>query len=139
MWGKTSDCNEIAKRIWLWCIRRKIFLSITFLPGILNSEADEKSRIFNDRTEWMLNQNFFEKLTYMAGTPDIDLFASRFNHKLKPFVSWGRDPESFDVNAFLLDWSNWNFIYTFPPFSIILKVLRMWSDDGAEVILICPL
>ena len=139
MGGKTLDCNEIAKRIWLWCISRNIFLSITFLPGILNSEADEKSRIFNDRTEWMLNQKIFDKLTNMAGTPDIDLFASRLNYKLKPFVSWGRDPESFAVNAFLLNWSNWNFIYAFPPFSIILKVLRKWSDDGAEGILICPL
>ena len=34
---KSSDLNELAKSIWLWCIDKNIWLSAAFVPGIENS------------------------------------------------------------------------------------------------------
>lgn len=136
--SRSIVCNIIAKRIWQWCINRNIWLSITYLPGILNVTADEKSRQFNDRTEWKLNENYFQQITQKFGTPSIDLFASHLNFQLKPYVSWGRDPECQAVDAFTLDWSLWKSIYVFPPFCLINRVLKKWIKDKANGIIVVP-
>ncbi|CAG2245706.1 unnamed protein product [Mytilus edulis] len=52
--SKSLDCNEISRSLWLLCIENGIWLSCTHIPGKLNTEADKKSRIFNDQTEWKL-------------------------------------------------------------------------------------
>ena len=71
------------------------------------------------------------------GAPEIDLFAGRSNRKCERYVSWRRDPESEAVDAFMLSWTHF-FFYAFPPFSIILRVLRKIKTDGAEGILVVP-
>lgn len=53
------------------------------------------------------------------------------------FVSWHKDPEAMDVDAFTLDWSQLNF-YAFPPFSVILKTLRKIMSDSAQGIVVVP-
>lgn len=57
------------------------------------------------------------------GQPSIDLFASRLNKKCSTFVSWKTDPEAIAVDAFTMEWNSLNF-YAFPPFSMVLQVLR---------------
>ena len=39
-------------------------------------------------------------------SPNIDLFASRLNYQLKPYVSWMPDQETCLVDAFTLDWGS---------------------------------
>ena len=45
---------------------------------------------------------------------DIDLFASRINKQYKKCASYRPDPDAIAINAFSLDWANFEF-YTFPP------------------------
>ena len=71
MGGKSKDCNDVAYKIWSWCIARNILLSITHIAGRLNTEADEKSRLFNDRTEWMLNPKIFKQISFLWGKPEV--------------------------------------------------------------------
>ena len=85
--------------------------------------ADERSQIFDDKTEWKLNASVFQSIVREFGKPAIDLFASRLNFQLKPYISWKPDPEACHVDAFTLDWSNLVF-YAFPPFSIISQVIK---------------
>ena len=68
--------------------------------------ADERSRIFDDKTEWKLNASVFQNTVRAFGKPAIDLFASRLNFQLKPYVAWKPGPEARHVDAFMLDWSN---------------------------------
>lgn len=68
---------------------------------------------------------------------DIDLFASKINNKCKKFVSWFPDPEAFAIDAFNLSWSNIYF-YIFPPFYLILKILRKIRHDRATGVLVVP-
>ena len=36
-------CNEIARKVWLWCISRKIYLTAAHIPGKTNIQADQAS------------------------------------------------------------------------------------------------
>lgn len=136
--SKSSSCCQMARQIWLFCIERKIWLTAVHLPGILNIEADHASRVFNDRTEWMLRHSMFIYVTSkLSLQPTIDLFASRLNYQLKPFISWRPDPEAFAVDAFTIDWGT-HIFYAFPPFSLLGRVLQKVQQDQAEGIIIVP-
>lgn len=133
----SADCNDVAKRIWIWCKDRNIWLTVAHIPGKLNTQADARSRKFNDNTEWMLDRQIFKRICELVGKPEIDLFASRLNRQLATFVSWQPDPESFAVDAFKMSWTNW-FFYAFPPFSLIQRVLVKLEKDNAEGVVIVP-
>ena len=130
-------CNSIAYEIWHWCLNRNIWLSATHIPGRENTVADKHSRNFNDSSEWKLNPDALQLCTKVWGQPDIDLFASRINYQLKPYVSWLPDPEAVAVDAFSVCWS-YKLSYAFPPFRLISRVLRKVEEDRAKLILIAP-
>lgn len=133
----STNCNTVANRIWKWCQDKNVWITIAHIPGKCNGQADQKSRKFNDNTEWKLDSIIFHKIVEKLGTPSIDLFASRLNCQLSPFVSWHPDPEAFSVDAFTINWKGW-YIYAFPPFSIIQRVLQKWRNDKAVGIMVVP-
>jgi len=135
---RSLACNKVASEIWLWCIPKNIWLSATHIPGIQNETADRLSRKVIDRTEWQLNPSVFKQLIKPWGRPKIDLFAFWNNYQLKPFVSWRADPKALAIDAFCLSWKN-KFVYLFPPFSMLSKVLQKLQEDQAKGILIAPL
>ena len=65
------------------------------------------------------------------------MLASRLNFQLKPFVTWMPDLEASFIDAFTIDWSKYMF-YAFPPFSILLHVIKKIEYDGVTGILIVP-
>ena len=69
-------------------------------------------------------------------SPNIDLFASRINYQIKPFVSYHPDPEAMATNAFHMSWVDYKF-YAFPPFSIVSQVLQKMRD-GSEGLVLVP-
>lgn len=66
---------------------------------------------------------FFQRISCHWGKSSIDLFASRLNFQLRPFISWKPDPEAFAVDAFSISWKEHNF-YAVPPFAVIKGVLQ---------------
>ncbi len=130
-------CNELARTIWEWCIQKQIWLSATYLPGVLNVEADKQSRLRHDNTEWQLNPHVFQMLVHLWGAPSIDLFASRLNYQITPYVAWKPDPHAAAVDAFSIPWES-NF-YAFPPFSLLGRALMKIQLEKTEGILIAPL
>ena len=67
--------------------------------------------------------------------PNIDLFASRLNHQLQPYVSWHPDPRAVAVDAFHLSWKPY-MPYMFPPFSLISRVLQKIQRERIQGIII---
>ena len=65
--------------------------------------ADKESRKKHSDTEWKLNSELFGRIATLWGPVSIDLFASRLNYRLKPFVSWRPGPEAMAIDAFSLD------------------------------------
>ena len=134
---KSSKCNDIAKKIWLWCCKQSMWVSAAFIPGKENKEADLKSRKFNEAIEWKLNPDAFNKIVKRFGKPDIDLFATRINKQIDAYVSWQPEPEAIAVDAFSICWND-SYLYMFPPFSLVGKVLSKIALDQAHGIIVVP-
>lgn len=133
----SPDLFSITRRIWAWCETRKNILFASYIASKKNVVADECSRILPGDTEWSLDENLFQSLTVHFGVPSIDLFASAANSKCSRFLSWHPDPRAEGVDAFTHSWKDLDF-YAFPPFVLILKVLRKIVSDEATGILIVP-
>jgi hypothetical protein len=132
-------CNRITKTIWEWCIAKHIWISTAHIPGVENVGADKESRKLRDETEWMLNRPVFNRvLEILHLTPDIDLFASRLNHQVERYVSYQPDPQAVAVDAFLINWKDYDVFYAFPPFSLITQVLQKIQSQQVTGLLIVP-
>ncbi len=137
--SKSKQCNRVARKIWKWAEKRGVWISAAHVPGKKNVLADYYSRKQNDSKEWTITREVFSYITNILGEPEIDMFASRTNYRVKPYISWYPDPNSKAVNAFSVDWAEYNLIYCFPPFSMIGRVLRKIREDRATAILIAPI
>ena len=69
---------------------------------------------------------------------NIDLFATRLNHKLPTYCSWKPDPGCSCIDAFSVNWGTYK-IYAFCPFSLIPCCLQKISQDQAKGVLVVPL
>ena len=104
-------------------MQNKVWLSACHLPGVLNVEADQQSRHFNERTEWHLREDVFQQITKLWGTPEINLFASKLNSQLPKYASWKSDRGATHVDAVSFAWTGM-FAYLFPPFCLIARCLK---------------
>ena len=140
MGGMTSDLRmNIARDIWLESVENDCWLSVSFLPGVLNTEADIASRFLNERTEWMIAPVLFKTICdNFKMKPEIDLFASRLNTHLPVYASFGPDPHCSFVDAFTFNWSQFTYCYAYPPFNLICRTLAKFRRDKPKGILICP-
>lgn len=130
--------NQLSRLIWQWCEQKNIFLFASYIKSKDNVQADKASRMhLAKETEWELMDEAFRDIVEGFGMPDIDLFATSFNTKCKKFVSWLGDPQCVAVDAFTCDWSKF-FFYAFPPFSVILRVLRKITEDQARGVVVVP-
>ena len=106
------------------------------IPGVENVEADKQSRQSHSQLEWTLDRTIFRDcLNVVKLVPNIDLFASRLNHQLQPYVSWHPDPGAVAVDAFHLSWKPY-MPYMFPPFSLISRVLQKIQRERIQGIII---
>ena len=138
MGGMHSERSDaLARQIWDWAISRHIWLSAVHVPGTENV-ADEASRIFHDNTEWKLNEEVFQSIVDIWGSPDVDMFASRLNAQLDRYVSWGPDPDAEAIDAFSLNWHD-EFMFLNPPFSLLPRVIQKLEMDKGRAILIAPI
>lgn len=134
---RSENCNNLAKKIWLWAMSKQIWLSATHIPGAEN-DADYESRNYSDNVEWMLDKNVAQNIMSLWDKPEIDMFASRLSKQLDRYVSWRADPDAEFVDAFTVNWENIYF-YAFPPFSLISRLMTKLREDRSECILIAPI
>ena len=134
----SPTCNSLVRQIWLWAIEKDIWISTAHIPGIFNTEADQKSREKPNDSEWKLDRGIFEQaIRHFNFYPEIDLFASRHNFQVKPYVSFKQDHEAHAIDAFSMSWQNLKF-YAFPPFSVILPMIQKIKQEGAQGLCVCP-
>lgn len=129
--------TQITREIWEWCEDRRLYIFASYIKSSDNIVADAESRRNHPDIEWELADWAFDHLTHCLGLPEIDLFASRINKKCEAYISWQRDPDAVAIDAFTTSWAN-KLFYAFPPFSIILKVLRKIIAEKSEGILVVP-
>ena len=136
---RSGSLCALLWRLLSWCHPRGIVLRARHIPGRLNVIADKLSRhIQMIQTEWSLSQPVFNHLCSSWGRPQLDLFATRFNHKFPKFVSPVLDPTAWAVDALSLPWENLD-VYAFPPVSLFNQVVSKVMDQGClRMILIAP-
>ena len=129
---------EEARTLFTWLHREQVHIRAIHIPGRLNVIADMLSRAGQVLpTEWSLNNRVVQALFRQWGTPELDLFATRYNHKCPRFVSPVPDPQAVGTDALSMQWSNlWG--YAFPPRQILTKVLLKVRESQCRVILVAP-
>ena len=130
---RSGSLCALLWRLLSWCNHRQIVLRARHIPGRLNVIADKLSRSKQViQTEWSLLQKVFDHLCARWHTPQVDLFVTRYNHKLPKFVS---PVQAWRVDALSLNWENLD-AYAFPPVSFLGKVVL---DQGVRrLVLIAP-
>ncbi len=118
-------------------MQHRCWLSASYIEGCQDVEADQLSRVFNDRLEWQLDPTIFRSVCHaLYCQPDIDLFVSRINANLSRFMSFQPDPHAVATDAIVHPWNTYTLVYLFPPFSLITKCLqKIWSEQATAVII----
>ena len=132
---RSGSLCALLWRLLSWCHPRGISLRARHIPGRLNVIADKLSNQLI-QTEWSLSQQVFNLLCSKWTQTQLDLFATRFNHKLPKFVV--PDRTAWAVDAMNLSWENLD-VYAFPPVSLFSQVVSKLVDQGCRrMILIAP-
>lgn len=130
----------LTDRIWCLlslCDRLGIALRAAHIAGSSNLVADALSRGMGDH-EISLSQSWADRLFRMFGTPAVDLFASRRNHRLPRFCTRYPEPGAWATDAFSVRWDGL-YVYAFPPLGLVQRVLTVLSRSTATMLLIAPL
>ena len=119
-------------------MEHNVWLTAVYIPRPENIDADLQSRDFNTNTEWTLNKPIFVAAFYKLGvSPNIDLFVSRLNFQIQPYVSFHPDPGAIAINAFYMSWKPY-LSYIFPPFFLISRIFQKIQEEKATVVAVIP-
>ena len=66
------------------------------------------------------------------------IFASQLSPQLPRYIAWKPDPYSQGTDVMQPMWSN-EYLYAFPPFSVINKVVRKIAQEQVKIMLIVAL
>ena len=105
----------------------------------MNVIADNMSRAGQILlTEWSLHQDMANHALDTWGHPNMDLFATWYNHRCPTFVLPTLNGRAVDRDPLTIDWE-WMFAYAFPTQQILPQVLRKISQmQNCALLLIAP-
>ena len=122
---------KISQEIWQHFLKHLITITRKYLPSSLDVKADWQSKNSRDLSEWKFSLKVFQQVCQRRGMPKVDLFTSRLSLQLPQYFAWKPDPSNQGTDALKQNWSN-QFLYTFPPFCLILQTLKKVSHDQTE-------
>ena len=80
---RSIHVDQVVHLIWNFILKHANWVTATQIPGIFNEEADIESRKHETRTQWMINQKYFEKIVKCLNfKPIVDLFVTRLNTQI---------------------------------------------------------
>lgn len=136
--GKKRRLSRMAEGLILWCQSQGITLQARHLSGRLNVLADMLSRPNAVlQTEWTISHNALLRVWAHFFRPQMDLFATRYNHRLPVYVSPVPDGIAFAADALSLDWSAIQ-AYAYPPLAILPRVIQKARQEKPCLLLIAP-
>jgi hypothetical protein len=130
------DLNEIAKRVFLFCVERSIRLEVRWVPREENIRADELSKLVSSG-DWYLRKEWFQHLDHLWGPHTIDRMAKRSNAQVAVFNSKWHCNGSAAVDSFTQDWRgevNW----VCPNFHHVERVLVHARSCKATITVVVP-
>ena len=139
--NRSAVRQKITSQILQELTRRNCTFEIHHIPGQQMVLADFLSRNTHLMpTELQISPVAFQRTTKkLELNPEIDLFATKFNAKLKIYHSSIQDQKAAQINTFTTDWSNYKVLYAFPPPNLIHKVIYKWKrEKNGQLILLAP-
>ena len=119
---------KLSKEFWYYLLNHNMSITVEYLPSVLNIVANRESRKKPDSLEWLLHSKNFQAFSRLLGSPAIGLFASCLCHQLPQYIAWNPDSYSQGADAMLQNW-NIGLLHTFPPFSMISRVLLKLKQE----------
>ena len=130
-------CVEVWE-ILHWCLEHDIVIRVCHIPD----KFSILQTVFRDWTDLSkqngLEQSVANSIFQILNYPNVDLFATRFSHKLPLYVSPVPDNHASAIDALSM---NWNFLhaYAFLPTILIPSVLAKICQSQCRIVLIAPL
>ena len=136
--ARSSSLSIKAEEMLNWCRNQGITLSALHVAGKLNVLADQLSRSHQIiHTEWTISHSVLQILWAGWFKPMVDLFASRFNHRLPTYVSLVPEPAAWRTDALSFPWTGL-IAYAFPPLPLLERVITKARLEKPKLILIAP-
>ena len=136
---RSPSLHKLCQDLLLWCHGNNIVLRAVHIKGVDNVQSDYLSRkgsIIN--TEWSLHPSVISMIkSSWIDPPQIDLFATKDNHKFPLYISPMPDPAAMATDALSVNWDNF-VAYAYPPQAIIPQVLNKLRRHQCVLYLIAP-
>ena len=135
---KSLEMSLMTWRILSWCTPREILVRARHVPGSLNLIADSLSRVDKViQTEWSLHTAVFERICQTWHYPDVDMFATFQNNKLRAYISPIPDQRAWKVDALSISWDQLDG-YAYCPIAILPQLVqKMWTYP-CRMIVVAP-
>ena len=88
----------------------------------------------NIQTEWSLHPQIFSLICKVWHKPMVDMFATKFNHKLPIYVSPVPDANAMNIDALNISWEGLDGY----AFSLIPKVIQKMNTYRCKMIVVAP-
>ena len=104
---RSSALCALLWKLLSWCNQCQIVPRARHIQGLPNVIADKLSRYWQAiQMERLLLQEVLQQLCSRWYRPQVDLFATRINHKLPRFVSPVLDSTAWKVDTLSLPWGD---------------------------------
>ena len=135
---KSQSLLNLTVEILLWCQTNNILIRARHIPGRFNVISDQLSRLNQViSTEWSIHHNVIDRISQIWEKPMIDMFATKYNHKLPIYFSPIPDQAAQAVDAMSQDWSGL-IAYAYPPQALLQQILNKINTEQCTVYLIAP-
>jgi hypothetical protein len=134
---RSYSLSTEALKLWALVLQAGCWITARHIPGTTNTIADLASRQFHSYAEWTLNQDVFRQITQRFYRPEVDLFATRANHRLPRYVSRYPDPGAMATDAFLCDWGQWR-SWVYAPLVLMPRIVQKIKRDEATALILAP-
>lgn len=135
---RSETLYKATRDLLLRCQHLDISIRAAHLAGTDNVMADALSRGTFNANEWSLSTIWADHAFEVFGRPQVDLFASSLNAKLPTFCTRFHHPQAWATDALSFPWDRM-FLYAFPPWCLIHKVLlKLYQSTNTELLLVAP-
>ena len=137
--SRSPQINHVILAILGLARRKNWHLSASHIAGVRNVTADSLSRSAPLESEWSLDKRSFLFVQTLVPNLEVDLFATAENHQLPQYVAPNLDPQAVGIDAMALNWNQWESIYIFPPFNMMMAVLDKLRTFKGKAAIVAPL
>lgn len=136
--SRATRLQRVAQQLARAMLETGIRLQVSYIPGVLNGEADFESRgRLRGLVDHRLRRDVYRWLAW-GRSIEVDMFASRASRLHSRYCSAQPDPQAMAVDAFTQRWAVMGSAWMHPPWVLIGTVIRKVEAEGACATVLVP-